>query len=63
MSATPDVYMELARRARRVVVNAFGTKARHTRAREGGCRDDCIPCGIEALRLAIREVDRHEAAS
>jgi hypothetical protein len=35
--------------ALRVVKNAYGTKPRHTQAREGGCRDDCIPCGLAAL--------------
>jgi hypothetical protein len=42
----------------RVVNNAYGTTARHTRAAWGDpgtsrCRDDCIPCGIAALRLAL----------
>lgn len=35
--------------ALRVVKNAYGTKPRHTQAREGGCRDDCIPCGLATL--------------
>lgn len=39
--------------ARLVAANADGTKPRHTRARDGGCRDDCIPCGLEALRAAV----------
>lgn len=38
----------------RVVNNAYGTTPRHTKARGGGCRDDCIPCGITALRDALR---------
>lgn len=39
----------LASDALRVVVNAYGTKPRHTQGRNGGCREDCIPCGIAAL--------------
>lgn len=35
--------------ALRVVRNAYGTNPRHTRGRDGGCRDDCIPCGIARL--------------
>ena len=41
--------------ALRVVVNAYGTKPRHTQARDGGCRDDCIPCGIAALARCFPE--------
>lgn len=37
----------------RVVNNAYGTHPRHTRARTGKCREDCIPCGIDGLRLAL----------
>lgn len=36
-----------------VVTNAYGTSPRHTRARDGGCRDDCIPCGMDTLRAAL----------
>jgi|ERR1051326_5367613 hypothetical protein len=35
--------------ALRAVVNAYGTKPRHTIARDGSHRDDCIPCGLVAL--------------
>jgi hypothetical protein len=45
------------RAARRVVLNAYGTKPRHTRARDGGCRDDCIPCGLAELDAAITALD------
>jgi len=38
----------------RVVNNAYGTTARHTHARGGDFRDDCIACGIAALRDALR---------
>ena len=43
------LYHEVSTAARRVVHNAYGTKPRHTKARDGGCRDDCIPCGLAAL--------------
>jgi hypothetical protein len=39
----------LRQAALRVVVNAYGTHPRHTQARDGGCRGDCIPCGLIAL--------------
>lgn len=39
--------------AQRVADNAYGTKPRHTRGRDGGCRDDCIPCGLDSLRDAL----------
>ena len=39
--------------ARRVVLNAYGTHPKHTRARDGGCRDDCTPCGLDALGRAL----------
>lgn len=37
----------------RVVNNAYGTRPKHTKGRSGKCREDCIPCGIEGLRLAL----------
>lgn len=37
----------------RVANNAYGTRPKHTKARSGRCRDDCIPCGIDGLRLAL----------
>lgn len=43
--------------ARQVALNAYGTKPRHTRARDGGCRDDCIPCGMAELEAAIAALD------
>lgn len=49
--------LALARAARRVVDNAYGTNPRHTRGRDGGCRDDCIPCGLENLRAALAALD------
>ena len=48
-----EVAAKALERAARVVTNAQGTKPRHTTARDGGCRDDCIPCGIEALKEAL----------
>jgi hypothetical protein len=44
---------QLLTSARKVVTNAEGTNPRHTRARDGGCRDDCIPCGLTALATAV----------
>jgi hypothetical protein len=41
--------------ALRVVKNAYGTNPRHTEARDGGCRDDCIPCGLAALASCFPE--------
>lgn len=37
----------------RVVNNAYGTRSRHTKSRNGTCRDDCVPCGTDGLRLAL----------
>lgn len=51
--ALADAVDELREAAQRVVTNAFGTKPRHTKARDGSCRDDCIPCGIEVLKQAL----------
>ena len=48
--------------AQTVRLNAYGTTPRHTRAPGGGCRDDCIPCGmagmagaLDAFAAAVRE--------
>lgn len=42
----------------RVVVNSYGTKPRHTRSSAGGCRDDCIPCGLSDLRTGLINLRR-----
>jgi hypothetical protein len=56
-------YASITTAARQVVLNAEGTSPRHTRARDGGCRDDCIPCGLTALAGAIGALDAYQARS
>lgn len=51
---TDEEWDEILPAIRRVLANAFGTQPRHTRARDGSCRDDCIPCGLEALARALQ---------
>lgn len=51
---TAPVDRDIRAAAARVVNNAYGTNPRHTHARSGGCRDDCIPCGIARLRGLLR---------
>ncbi len=46
-------WLALRSAARRVVSNVHGATPRHTRARGGGCRDDCVPSGLDALRDAL----------
>lgn len=51
---TTSIYPDLIiTQAVRVVNNAYGTHPKHTRGRNGKCREDCIPCGIDGLRLAL----------
>ena len=37
----------------RVVNNAYGSHPRHSLGYGDICRDDCIPCGMSALRAAL----------
>jgi hypothetical protein len=54
VAAERERYLTVLRAAATVTTNAYGTNPRHTRARDGGCRDDCIPCGIAALTDALK---------
>jgi hypothetical protein len=53
--AVAEEVMRLREAAKQVIDNSLGTKPRHTKARDGSCRDDCIPCGIENLRKAVAD--------
>jgi hypothetical protein len=55
---TPEVVAAVFDAAWHVVENAYGAKPRHTRARDGGCRDDCIPCGVQKLWAALARTER-----
>jgi hypothetical protein len=54
----PEVINSVIDAAWHVVENAYGTNPRHTRGRDGGCRDDCIPCGIQELWAALARTER-----
>lgn len=60
-SERPEVLDAVIDAALRVVENAYGTRPRHTRGRDGGCRDDCIPCGISALWSALARTEAGRA--
>ena len=57
MSDTPEAIQAVMDAAWHVVENAYGTTPRHTRGRNGGCRDDCIPCGVEKLWAALARTE------
>lgn len=54
LPGTAAGWLAMRTAAERVVLNAYGASPRHTVARGGGaCRDDCVPCGVTALRNAL----------
>lgn len=56
VQARQNALERVAEAARVVVLNAYGTTPRHTKARGGGCREDCIPCGLADLNRALDDL-------